>query len=507
MRMRTDTFIVTAIAAISLLFISVYSQQAEPWAYHIIDNSSSGADGVRLDDVNHDGLLDITSGWEEGGVTKVYINPGFSAAREKWPAVIVGSSPDVEDAVFVDLDDDGAVDVISSCEGPTNTLFVNWAPAKPVNYLNSASWTTLAIPASIGRMQWMYCTPVQIDGQNGVDLVAGGKQEGAEIGWLESPQDPRRLSDYKYHKLCDIGWVMSIIAHDMDNDDDMDIVVSGKDEPPMGVFWLENPGYGETQYLPWQKHEVSPLEEKAKFIKIADLDSDGLLDLVVTASPAVVFYKRLDLSGELWASHSITFEGCTGSGKSLTVGDLDQDGREDIVFVRHETVVWLSYETDPTDSIWIAHEISDDYGIKFDRVEILDFDGDEDLDVLTCEENEGSGSVGIGVFWYENPLNPAVVKSRSADHSRFSLHSNYPNPFNPLTTVSYSVPEQMHLILEIYNILGEKVETLFEGSRGPGSYEICWDATHDRQALPDGVYIARLQAGSYSQSIRMVFLK
>jgi len=88
-----------------------------PWNCHIIDGSSRGADGVRLADVNGDGLMDIVTGWEEGGITRSYLNPGHGKAKGKWPAVTVARTPSVEDAVFVDLDGDGALDVVSCCEG------------------------------------------------------------------------------------------------------------------------------------------------------------------------------------------------------------------------------------------------------------------------------------------------------------------------------------------------------------------------------------------------------
>ena len=87
------------------------------WARHTIDDSSFGADGVRLADVNGDGRLDITSPWEEGGEIRVYFHPGDSGLRDRWPAVTVGKVGDPEDSFFVDLDGDGAVDVVSSCEG------------------------------------------------------------------------------------------------------------------------------------------------------------------------------------------------------------------------------------------------------------------------------------------------------------------------------------------------------------------------------------------------------
>ena len=61
-------------------------------------------------------------------------------------------------------------------------------------------------------------------------------------------------------------------------------------------------------------------------------------------------------------------------------------------------VIWLSYREKVTDPAWQAHEISGPHGVKYDLVELLDFDGDGDLDVLTCEER-----ANLGVIWYENP--------------------------------------------------------------------------------------------------------
>ena len=109
---------------------------AEPWKRHTIDNSSKGADGVRLMDVNGDGLLDVATGWEEGGVVRAYINPGPKRSKAEWPAVTVGRVKSAEDAVFFDVDKDGAIDVVSCCEGGTKTIFVHWAPKDKSKYLD-----------------------------------------------------------------------------------------------------------------------------------------------------------------------------------------------------------------------------------------------------------------------------------------------------------------------------------------------------------------------------------
>ena len=70
----------------------------------------------------------------------------------------------------IDNDGDGSVDVVSSCEGSTRTVFVHWAPKEPAAYLDPSAWEMEPIPASQNVMMWMFCTPLQVDGRHGVDL-------------------------------------------------------------------------------------------------------------------------------------------------------------------------------------------------------------------------------------------------------------------------------------------------------------------------------------------------
>ena len=93
-----------------------------------------------------------------------------------------------------------------------------------------------------------------------------------------------------------------------------------------------------------------------------------------------------------------------GSGKAVEIGDIDLDGRLDLVYScegaseGREGVVWLSYDKTPAEPRWTSHALAGPQGVKFDRLELLDLDGDGDLDVLTCEERDN-----LGVIWYENP--------------------------------------------------------------------------------------------------------
>jgi hypothetical protein len=379
------------------------------WAIHVIDDSSRGADGVKLADVNGDKLQDIVTGWEEGGLTRVYLHPGPAKAKGKWPAVTVGKTPSVEDAVFIDLSADGIMDVVTCCEGKTRTIFLHSAPARAADYLVVEKWTTEPLKASKGKMMWMFAFGLQVDGRNGVDIVAGGKGEGAQIGWFESP-DPRKMGGFKFHAISDVGWVMSMFPCDMDGDGDADIVTSDRRGKLRGCRWLENPGPDEAQAKPWKNHFIGGRDDEVMFMTLADLDADGLTDVLVAAKTAkVLFIRRLDKTGKAWAApQTIPYPDGMGHAKAVAVGDINSDKLPDLVITCEGAtspksgVVWMSSEKpgDPQTK-WTAHEISGPKGVKYDRIELLDIDRDGDLDVLTCEEREGKS--GLGVFWYENP--------------------------------------------------------------------------------------------------------
>jgi hypothetical protein len=85
----------------------------------------------------------------------------------------------------------------------------------------------------------------------------------------------------------------------------------------------------------------------------------------------------------------------------------------------------------------------------------------------------------------------------------FALHQNFPNPFNPSTTIRYEVPEQGRVTLKVYNLLGEEIRTLVDGHQPAGSKSVTVDAGE----LPGGVYIYKLQAGGRSAAKKFSLIK
>ncbi len=405
---------------------------SKPWVMHLIDpHPPSGADGVKLADVNGDGFQDLVTGFEEGGVSRIYINPGFDKSKRYWNYVEL-PSPDVEDAVLVDLDNDGNVDLVTASEGNTNQIRFHWAPdSGEEDYLNSEKWETQVVSATDDVSAWMFAVPIDMDGQNGLDLIVGSKRkkgkEGndqAVVGWLQSPENPRDIGEWKFHLLTTAGWIMSMEVRGMDGDGHSDIVISDrKNSSRTGIRWLKNPGKDSPElYAPWSSHFVSDDLQEPMFHSSADLDGDGEMEIVVPdLYKGLVILTQKDDPMKPWDKRLIPYPDWAGTrGKAVSAGDINLDGKIDLVLsfeeegkvasIPYETykhsgrysVIWGTYQNHPVSGSWTFNKISGLKGRKFDLVNLLDMDGDGDLDVLTTDENEEE--TGLGVVWYENPV-------------------------------------------------------------------------------------------------------
>ena len=90
----------------------------------------------------------------------------------------------------------------------------------------------------------------------------------------------------------------------------------------------------------------------------------------------------------------------------------------------------------------------------------------------------------------------------------FSVNQNFPNPFNPVTTLEYSIPENMVVQVTIYDNMGRLVKNLFNASQRAGTNRIQWNATDNmNQPVPTGMYIYRIQAGNQVETNKMIYLK
>jgi hypothetical protein len=102
-----------------------------------------------------------------------------------------------------------------------------------------------------------------------------------------------------------------------------------------------------------------------------------------------------------------------------------------------------------------------------------------------------------------------VTGVRSPGNAAYVLHKNTPNPFNPTTTIGYEVPPGGGTVrLSVFNVLGRRIATLFDGYRPEGSYEARWDGRNSSgNAVGSGIYFYRLDAPGFTASRKMVLLK
>jgi hypothetical protein len=89
-----------------------------------------------------------------------------------------------------------------------------------------------------------------------------------------------------------------------------------------------------------------------------------------------------------------------------------------------------------------------------------------------------------------------------------ALSQNYPNPFNPTTEIEFALPDAREVKLTVFNVLGQNVRNLMSGNQEAGYHRVIWDGKDEaRHVVPSGAYFYKLEAGDFSQSMKMVMLK
>jgi hypothetical protein len=90
----------------------------------------------------------------------------------------------------------------------------------------------------------------------------------------------------------------------------------------------------------------------------------------------------------------------------------------------------------------------------------------------------------------------------------FALQQNYPNPFNPVTTIRFDVPQESHVQMDVYNILGQRIRTLVNGTMQPGFHSVSWNGTNDMgKPLASGMYIYQIKAEGFVDVKKLVLMK
>ncbi len=147
----------------------------------------------------------------------------------------------------------------------------------------------------------------------------------------------------------------------------------------------------------------------------------------------------------------------------------------------------------------------------------LDSDGDGVTNGQELGDPNGTWKTGQprpgNLDLVSNPGDPFSVPTEVSDNGlslpiTYRLFNNYPNPFNPTTTISFEIPQSENVTLNIFNSLGQFVRTLTSGNLSAGRHSFIWDGRDDsNNDIASGIYFYKLTAGTFSQTSRMVLLK
>jgi len=123
--------------------------------------------------------------------------------------------------------------------------------------------------------------------------------------------------------------------------------------------------------------------------------------------------------------------------------------------------------------------------------------------LLDCDWGLGEVRSDMGAYGGGDSTQVGIDDRKPQLPRQFALSQNYPNPFNASTAIGYTLPYTSDVTLDIYDILGRKVETLHKGNQPAGSHSVIWNA----DGYSSGVYFYKLQAGDYTETKKMVLLK
>lgn len=248
-----------------------------------------------------------------------------------------------------------------------------------------------------------------------------------------------------------------------------------------------------------------------KSANVVDIDGDGSKEIVVGGWLSENKFIVLKPNAfEILKSYSVATLNTTGKINGGAVGDIDQDGKMDVVFgsrgaTPKGSIYRIEYQGgDIGDSASYTYEIIDTAlvehdGQRYDIIKIANVDDDDYLEVIYTDGNQPN-RVPIAILNY----NPGVSVNEEIVPNEFYLSQNYPNPFNPSTTINFGLNKEAEVSLKIYDILGREIATLIRNEvKSAGTYKVVFDAS----VMASGTYIYKLTANGQIVSKKMLLVK
>jgi len=281
------------------------------WKRHVITTSFMRAYDVAPVDLDEDGDLDVAASSFKGNHFAWFENPGKAALSQdsqEWTQYVIDENiGETRTICAADFNRDGKMDLLGSArrrpeDDPQAPLAGAVEPGQRINlvawYENTGNPREVPWPRhDIDRtsVQPTHGHPVDLDGDGDLDVIMAfgmraepGQADTNQAAWYENVGSPGKGTEWKKHVIGTLEYGFEVVAGDLDNDGDLDLVGTGCYRPtPDNLSWFEN--LGDPRGL-WEKHILKSNWCEANQVILMDLDSNGRLDIAATAcNPACEF--------------------------------------------------------------------------------------------------------------------------------------------------------------------------------------------------------------------------
>ncbi|MBI2428218.1 MAG: T9SS type A sorting domain-containing protein [Ignavibacteriales bacterium] len=467
----------------------------------VIDNSLvAGIPDVGLNsypylkEMDNDGDLDLMLGRDLQ--TMLYYRNTGTAQAPTWTSTPSLVSP-LETTTYwknpavCDLDGDNDNDLIYGTSDGSMYFYQNTGtPASPVLLRNTSYFQMIRIDGGASTTSF-----ADFDKDGDLDLLSGdwlgGLQYFRNDGNSAHPDFKKTTASFT---IIDVGSYSSPRFVDLDNDGDFDIVAGNLNGTIL--CYINNSGTFAQNTTIFSGIDVG-WQSAPSF---ADINNDGSLDMLVCGevSAEAKFYKNN--GSNVFAADNSFISGVTVPSYAYPCfADIDKDGDYDLTFgkIGGELVFYENTGTSTSPAWQLNNDIVS--GIEVPQNSspaFADLDGDGKLDLII---GEYSGNFSF----YKNLLPTSVQQNVEVTPSQFVLEQNFPNPFNPSTTIRFSLPKSGLVSLKVFDLLGKEIAELMSSEISAGTHSVRWNASH----VPSGMYFYTLRTDKFTGTKKLLLLK
>ena len=475
-------FFLTTIKAQSLLKSNHVS-----FTKHILANNFDRVSGLFVCDIDNDNNKDILGTAINANEVAWWRNDGGNPVT--WTKLTIDSN--YRGAIYVyaaDINGDSLMDVLATAAIGNK---VSWWKNNGGSHI---SWAKYTVASNFSSAHGIFAADLDNDNDNDILATSASlnrinwweNKSGDGSSWVEHPID----NNFK--------GTQSVAAKDIDGDGDFDVI--GAAATDNEIAWWRNDGGAPIQ---WSKQTISKNFNVAHWVYSYDVDGDNDNDVMGAAAGAndIAWWRNDGKDPIVWVKQTLDYNFMG----ALTVhaDDLDNDGDIDVIgtagWAGH-IAWWANDGNNPIN--WTKHIIENNFSDAW-PIYTSDLDGDGDKDIVA-----GSSSLNQ-IRWWENNLTTSVAPQKRNLFPGFQLHQNYPNPFNLHTTISFTLSQPANLKLNIYDIKGRLVKSLFNTEMWQaGFYSINWNGMDDAgKTVSSGVYIVKMECVDFYEVNKILLVK